>query len=147
MKDQEGKDMVWVVFAKFRNWSKKFKKIKKSKRLDNKYFLTIHFLTETTENCANFVDALLGRSGHGMGRFCTIQKLVKNLTVVPPYRETIFWPSRRSKKVVPFRTRALGTHITAFRATCTRYFNNFMAHYLQKIARSVSRHPIMRFNF
>ena len=69
------------------------------------------------------------------------------LTVVPPYRETIFWPSRRPKKMDPFRTRALGTHITAFCATCTRYFNNFMAHYLKKIARSVSRHPIMRFNF
>ena len=41
-------------------------------------------------------------------------------------------PSGRPKKVDPFRTRALGTHSTAFRATCTRYFNNFMAHYLQE---------------
>ena len=52
------------------------------------------------------------------------------LTVVPPYRETIFWPSGRPKKADSFRTRALGTHSTGFRATCTRYFNNFMAHYL-----------------
>ena len=52
------------------------------------------------------------------------------LTLVPPYRVTIFWPSGRPKKVDPFRTRALGTHSTAFRATCTHYFNNFMAHYL-----------------
>ena len=62
------------------------------------------------------------------------------LTLVPLYRVTIFWPSGRLKKVDPFRTWAFGTHSTAFRATCTRYFNNFMA-------RSVSRHPIMRFNF
>ena len=69
------------------------------------------------------------------------------LTVVPPYRETIFWPSRRPQKMDPFRMRALGTHITAFRATCTRYFNNFMAHYLKKTACSFCCHPIMRFNF
>ena len=29
------------------------------------------------------------------------------LTLVPPYRVTIFWPSGRPKKVDPFRTRAL----------------------------------------
>ena len=45
------------------------------KRSDIKYFLTIPFLTETTQKCANFVDALLGRRvhrtgrGHCMGRF------------------------------------------------------------------------------
>ena len=76
-----------------------------------------------------------------------IFQLFSSLTVVPPYRETIFWPSHRPKEADPFRTRTLGTHSTAFRATCTRYFNNFMAHYLYKIARSVSRHPIMRFSF
>ena len=52
------------------------------------------------------------------------------LTLVPLYRVTIFWPSGRLKKVDPFRTWAFGTHSTALRATCTRYFNNFMAHYL-----------------
>ena len=38
-----------------------------------------------------------------------------------------FW---QTEKVDPLQTRTLGTHSTAFRATCTRYFNNFMAHYL-----------------
>ena len=32
---------------------------KKSKRSDIEYFLTIYFLTKTTQKCANFVDALL----------------------------------------------------------------------------------------
>ena len=35
------------------------KRSKKSKRLDIKYFLTIDFLIETTQNCANFVGSLL----------------------------------------------------------------------------------------
>ena len=35
------------------------KRSKKLKRSDIKYFLTIHFLTETTQNCANFVGSLL----------------------------------------------------------------------------------------
>ena len=52
------------------------KRSQKSKRSDIKYFLTIHFSTETTQNCANFVGLLLGRRGHRtgcghcMGRFC-----------------------------------------------------------------------------
>ena len=44
-----------------RNYEKKREKngSKKSKRSDIKYFLTIYFLTETTQKCANFlVDAL-----------------------------------------------------------------------------------------
>ena len=69
------------------------------------------------------------------------------LRLVPQYRVTIFWPSGRPQKVDPIRTRAFGTHSTAFRATCTHYFNKFMAHYLWKLPRSVSRHPIMRFSF
>ena len=48
------------------------KRHKKSKRSNIKYFLTIYFLTETTQKCTNFVDTLLGRRVHGMGRFCTI---------------------------------------------------------------------------
>ena len=32
---------------------------KKLKQSDIKYSLTIHFLTETTQNCANFVASLL----------------------------------------------------------------------------------------
>ena len=32
---------------------------KKSKQFDIKYFLTIYFLTKTTQKCANYVDALL----------------------------------------------------------------------------------------
>ena len=37
----------------------KKKRSKKSKRSDIKYFLTIYFLTETTQKRAYFVDALL----------------------------------------------------------------------------------------
>ena len=49
---------------------------KKLKRSNINYFLTIYFLTETTQKCTNFVDTLLGRRGHRtgrghcMGRFC-----------------------------------------------------------------------------
>ena len=39
--------------------SRKKKRSEKLKRSDIKYFLTIHFLTETTQNCANFVGLLL----------------------------------------------------------------------------------------
>ena len=35
------------------------KRHKKSKRSNIKYFLTIYFLTETTQKCTNFVDTLL----------------------------------------------------------------------------------------
>ena len=35
------------------------KRSKKLKLSDIKYFLTIHLLTETTQNCANFVGLLL----------------------------------------------------------------------------------------
>ena len=35
------------------------KRSKKSKRLDIKYFLTIDFLTKTTQKCANFVGSQL----------------------------------------------------------------------------------------
>ena len=40
----------------------------KSKRSDIKYFLTIYFLTKTTQKCANFIDVLLGRCGHKSAR-------------------------------------------------------------------------------
>ena len=35
------------------------KRLEKLKRSEIKYYLTIHFLTKTTQNCANFVDSLL----------------------------------------------------------------------------------------
>ena len=44
------------------------KRHKKLKRSNIKYVLTIYFLTETTQKCTNFVDTLLGRRGHKMGR-------------------------------------------------------------------------------
>ena len=43
------------LFKKMRKKSRS----KKLKRSDIKYFLTIDFLTETTQKCATFVDALL----------------------------------------------------------------------------------------
>ena len=38
------------------------------KRSDITCFLTIHFLTETTQKCASFVGSLLGRQGNRSGR-------------------------------------------------------------------------------
>ena len=44
----------------YQNIAEKKKRSEKLKRSDIKYFLTIHFLTETKQNCTNFVGSLQG---------------------------------------------------------------------------------------
>ena len=66
-------------------WYKKTQKksrSKKSKRSHIKYFLTIDFLTETTQKCANFVDVLLVlrflKLGHLSDLYSTMTILYKS---------------------------------------------------------------------
>ena len=88
------------------------------KQSDIKYFLTIYFLTETTQKCANFVDALLVHHVYFTHpyRICREGIMGKNATLqVPGHEQGLDSPPRPGKKEP-----AVTPSLLLFRLMCWR---------------------------